>query len=141
MNKPRHATQPPRTQNTVGKSISNSCPHMKNKSRYSLSRRIGVFVKRRVMNREMAHHHDPRHIVAVGVGRGEILLEPRDLIVVEVVEIQSNKMKEAKIRRHVPATRVSHGATTVSRGEERMKKEVMRVDRGEERMKKKVGMM
>ena len=49
----------------------------------------------RVVDREVRHDNQPRHGRAVGVGRLEVGLEPRELGVVERVEVQPNQVQQA----------------------------------------------
>jgi hypothetical protein len=67
-----------------------------------LGRRICVGGEPGVVNWEVGRHHDPWHGVTVRFGIGEVLLEPRHLVGVQVVEVKSDHVNEAHVRRDIP---------------------------------------
>mmetsp|Transcript_19402 Transcript_19402/g.57846 ORF Transcript_19402/g.57846 Transcript_19402/m.57846 type:complete len:304 (-) Transcript_19402:191-1102(-) len=64
-------------------------------------RHVLVRLHARVVERVVGGRHDPRHRVAVGGGGREVLLEPRELAVVEVHQVEPDHMHEAEISRRV----------------------------------------
>ena len=58
----------------------------------------------RVEEREVRGHHDPRRLGAVGVGRGQIGVQPRELRSLQVVQVKPHGVDQPHVRGGVPAS-------------------------------------